>query len=66
MARANAGAGIAMEVLVEKHEVLPMGIVVEFLGATVDRPTAGCIPQEGATQTLSKFMGNVHQRHELP
>ena len=41
MARADAGAGVAVKVLVEEDEVLPVRVVVELLGATVDRPAAG-------------------------
>ena len=42
----EARAVIAVEVLVEKDVILPMGIGLEFLHAAVHRPPAGFIPQE--------------------
>jgi hypothetical protein len=38
MAGANAGAVIAMEILVEQDQVAPMRILLKFFCATVDWP----------------------------
>src|SRR6266446_8496165 len=46
VARADAGAVVAVEVLVEEHEVPPVGVREPFLDAAVDRSLPARASQE--------------------
>src|SRR5580765_1731882 len=46
MACAQAGAVIAVEVLVKEDEILPMRIRLEFLGASICRPPTRLVTHE--------------------
>jgi len=46
VARADAGAVVAVEVLVEEEQVAPVGIALELFSAAVDRPAAIRVAQE--------------------
>ena len=59
-------AVIAVEVLVEKDVILPIGIGLEFLYAAVHRPPSGFIPQEDPCQTISYFTGDLDRFINLP
>src|SRR5208283_3060042 len=65
MARPEAGAVIAVEVFVEQDVILPLGIGLEFLRATVHRPPAGFIPKEDPLQTIGYFMGDLEEIHQF-
>src|SRR5271167_5173961 len=61
----EARAVIAVEVLVEQDVILPVGIGLEFLRASVHRPPAGFIPQEDPLQTVGNFPSYLEQVHQL-
>src|SRR5262245_29233767 len=48
MARAEAGAVVAVEVLVEQDEIAPVRILLELRAPSVDRPPPILAPQEDA------------------
>src|SRR5262249_60394140 len=55
MARADPGAVVAVEVLVEEHEVAPVRVVLEFLGTAVDRPPPVTSAQKDAGQAAGQL-----------
>src|SRR5437867_9470162 len=55
MTGANAGAVVAVEVLVKQEQVAPMRVLLEFLHATVDGTPALGIAQENARQPTRQF-----------
>src|SRR4249920_2252223 len=50
MARAEPRSVVAVEVLVEQDQVPPVGVLLELLGAAVDRAASRGIAQEDARQ----------------
>src|SRR5262245_31808352 len=52
VAGAEAGAVVAVEVLVEEDVVAPVRVVLELLGAAVDRPTAAGVAPEDRRETI--------------
>ena len=58
VAGADAGAVVAVEVFMERDEVAPMGIVLEFFRAAEDRPAAMLVAQKYARQALRNFAGD--------
>ena len=44
---------VAMEILIEREEVAPMGILLKLSGATINGSTPIAIPQEDVSQPMS-------------
>src|SRR5215831_5905914 len=65
VAGAEAGAVVAVEVLVEEQVVPPVGIVLEFGDAAVDRTPAGGIADEDAGETPADFTRDFEQVHPV-
>ncbi len=54
VAGTQSGAVVAVEIFVEKDQVSPVGIALEFLRAAVDRPLAVFVLQEDACETVCR------------
>src|SRR6516162_8345143 len=63
MARAEAGAVVAVEVLVEQHEIAPVRIVLELFRSTVDGSSPFAVAQEDGGETSRELLGDLIQRH---
>ena len=61
MVRAQAGAVVPVEVLVELHVVAPMRIGLEFVRSTVHRTLALCVPQKNARKAVGNFLADLEQ-----
>ena len=59
--RPEAGAVVALEVLVEQDQVAPVGVGLERLCATVDRPPPRGVPQEDGRQPVGQLLGHREQ-----
>ena len=55
VARAKAGAVVAVEVLVEEDVVAPVRVVLELLRAAVDRPAALVVAQEDRAEAVGEL-----------
>src|SRR5215831_4717004 len=62
---AQAGPVVAMEVLVEEHEIAPMRILLEFSGATVNRPPSLAVSQEDSCEPSAQILRHLIQRHQM-
>src|SRR5262245_9735411 len=58
VARAEAGAVVAVEVLVEQEEIPPMRVLLELPAATEHRAPAGLVPEEDARQPPRDLLGH--------
>src|SRR5262245_40248994 len=65
MAGTQAGAIIAVEVLVEQDEIAPMWIFLENARTPVNRPASTSVAEEDAGQTPREILGDLVQIHEL-
>ena len=63
MTGANAGPVVAVEILVEKHQVSPVRVRLKLLGTAVYRPAIVFIRQENPGQTPREFCRDIPQRH---
>src|SRR5215470_18964951 len=59
VAGADARAVVAVKVLVEEHEVTPVWVALEFLGAAVDGPASVGASQEDARQPPRQLRGDL-------
>src|SRR5262249_51709977 len=64
MARTDASAVVAVEVLVKQRQVAPMRIALKLLRAPVDRPAPVFAAQEDARQAVRKLVRHLPQIHE--
>src|SRR5216684_6393747 len=64
VARADAGAGVAVEVLVEEHEVSPVGVRAPFLDAAVDRSLPARAPQEDPDEPARELLRDLPERRK--
>ena len=64
MTRAESRAIVAVEVLVEEHEVAPVRIVPEFCRATVHGPAADIIAQEDPDEAFGYLLRDLEQVHQ--
>jgi hypothetical protein len=64
MARAEALAGVAVEVFVEKHEVAPMCVGGEARVVAVARTATVAIGEEEARETRGEFVGYLLEIHQ--
>ena len=65
MAGPDAGAVVAMEVLVKQQVVVPIRITLKFFGTTVHRPTAAFVAQKNPNQAIGDLMRNLEQINQL-
>src|SRR4029450_5089457 len=65
MARPEACAVIALEVLVKENEIAPVRIVLELRGASIDRAAAGGVPQKDVCESLSDLLCDFEERHPI-
>src|SRR5215469_7796589 len=61
MACTYTSAGVSIEVLVKKNQLVPIGIRLEFLNAPIDRPLACRISQEYLRESARKLRGDIPQ-----
>src|SRR6516225_10446188 len=61
----DAGAIVAMEVLVEQEIVPPVRISLEFSGAAKNRPAAAPVLQEDAGQAIGDLVRHLVQVHDI-
>ena len=54
MTGADAGAVVAVKILVEQQIIPPIGIALELLGSTEHRPMARLIAKENTSTVFSK------------
>src|SRR6185295_410822 len=66
MAGPDAGAIVAMKVLVEEHEITPVRIVLEAARGAVDRPPPLRIGHEDADEPSRQLRSDFEQGHEPP
>src|SRR5262250_360051 len=66
MVRADAASGIAVEILMEEHEVLPVGIGLEWRECSGDGPAPGCVAQKNPVEASGDFSRDLRQGHLLP
>src|SRR5437879_103663 len=64
VARADAGAGVAVEVLVEEHEVPPVGVRAPSLDAAVDRSLPTRAPQEDPDKPARELLRDLPERRK--
>src|SRR5262249_53868848 len=64
MAGAQAGAVVAMEVLVKQDQVAPVRVVLELLRPTVDRTPAILVLEEDAGASTRDLFSDLIQVHE--
>ena len=64
VARAEAGAVVAVKILIKQDEVAPVRILLELSGAAVHRTLAGLVPHEDAGQSARDLLGDLVERHE--
>ena len=62
VARSDAGAIVAMKVLVKIDEVAPVRIVLKFLKPAIDRPMSICGTQKNSRQSTGNLSGSLPQR----
>ena len=65
MAGTNTCPIIAVEVFIEKDQVAPMGVALEFLHASVDRSTSRLVTQENGGQASGKFCRDLFQVQQV-
>ena len=65
VARAEPGAVVAVEVLVEEDVVAPVGIGLELLRAAVDGSPAVLVAQEDAGEPVGDLLGHLEEVHHL-
>src|SRR5262245_36139790 len=65
MARAEAGARVPVEVLVEEDVVLPVGIRLHRLVGAVDRATTVGAAQEDPREAAAELPGDLLEVHHL-
>src|ERR1700722_14599753 len=65
MAGPEAGTIVTVEVLEEQDVVLPLWVSLELLRTTVNRATAGFIPQKSAGETMGNFPRYLEEVNQL-
>src|SRR5262245_11629305 len=66
VARAEASAIVAVEVLVEEDQVAPVRVVLELGCASVDRPLAARVAQEDAREPPRDLLRDLEKGHPVP
>lgn len=62
MAGSESRASIPVEVLVEKQQIAPVRVGLEFLHIAMRRPPALVVPQENSGQPPGQFRGHLPER----
>ena len=62
MAGAQTGAVVSVEIFIEQYVILPFGIGLEFLRASVHRTTPRLVPQEDPGQTVGDISRATSKR----
>src|SRR4051794_9040057 len=65
MAGPDAGAVVAVEVLMEQDVVTEMLIGLEFRNITKNRSLPGLVPKEDVRESPRDFLGNLPQIHQV-
>ena len=65
MAGAEALAGVAVEIFVEKNEIAPVGVGGKLGHAAVDRAVSMFVPQENSGEAPRDFGGNFGKREPV-
>src|SRR5271157_4889762 len=65
VARSNSGSRIAVEVLMEQHQVTPMRISLELFEIAEHRPAAILIAKKNVRHPARKFSRYLPQSHHL-
>jgi hypothetical protein len=60
-----AGSIVTVEVFIEQQMILPMGVVLEDLLTSKDRPEALCITREDGRQPVRELLGDLIEIHHL-
>src|SRR5262245_15954386 len=63
VARADTGAGVAVEVLVEEDQIAPVRVGLERGGFAVHRPGALLVAEEDANEAPRDLLGHLEERH---
>ena len=63
VARAEPGAVVAVEVLVEEDQVTPVRILLERRASAVDRPSPVGVREEDADEAARDLLRHLEQRH---
>src|SRR4051812_7922550 len=64
MAGTEAGAVVAVEVLVEREVITPVRVLLKLAGTSVDRPPTLVVPQKDTGQPARDLLGDLIQVHE--
>src|SRR4051812_5764931 len=65
MARPDTRAIVAVEEFVEQDVVPPVGVALKFFGPPINRSPAVCIACERSDQTVSDFLADLKEVHQL-
>src|SRR3974390_2085211 len=66
MARAEAGAIVAVEILIEEEVVAPVRILLELPGSAVNGAPSIVVLEEDASQPARNFLGHLVKSHATP
>src|SRR4051812_19801771 len=66
VARPEPFAGVAVEVLVEQHQVTPVRVLLKYSVASVRRTTLSVLRQEESREPPRQFLGDLCKRQVLP
>ena len=64
--RADPGAVVAVEVFVERDQIAPVRIVLEFFRAAENWSSSIRVLQENLHQPARNFPGDLPERHHFP
>ena len=62
----EAGPVVAVEILVEQHEIAPVRVFLELPGSAIDRPPALLVLEKGVRQAARDLFGDLIQVHVPP
>src|SRR5215212_1543465 len=65
MAGPQSGAIVAVEVLIEQHQVAPVRVVAKLVRAAVYRPMTVLVLEKDPRKTPSDLLGNLVERHQV-
>src|SRR5436309_14495666 len=66
MARAQAGAVVTVEILVEQDEVTPVRVILKLLRSAIDGTPALAVPEEDSNQAVRDLSGHLIKVHTPP
>ena len=65
VAGSDAGAVVAMEILVEQQVIAPIGIALKFFGTAENRSPSGFIAQKDRGEAIGDLLCHLEQVHQL-